>query len=809
MNDRLPRRLAAVWFADISGFSRRAAVDEDEALHLVQLFQAVCRDVVDRLDGRIVKFLGDGAMAEFGSCDAAVRAACMARAAFRARAETAGIEDADVHLGVHLGEIATGRDGDIYGEGVNVASRLQDLAATGQVVVSEDVQGTLHQQRDFSFEDLGEQTVKGRARPIRVYAVEIDEQSLARHPDTGRSGRPLLLDELVRRRIPHAAALYGLGVALLAVLATTVFPGLPLPPASGRVLVVLSILAFPLVIAASWMYDITPGGIRRTPPPPGETPGLRRKRLIWLGAGTVLAVTVAAMSARYLPGPTSPLAPLMAGEETDEIHADRLAVMYFDDFSPEGRLGHLVDGLTEALIQELDDIPDLEVVSRNGVRPFRDAVAPVDSVARILGAGTLVQGSVSESGDRLRVSVQLIDGTTGTVLDSDTVERAHRELFELQDELARSVAGFLRRRLGEEVRLRRMQAEKRNVEAWELVQLAEQIKQEALPLYDPDNPSGVESQLDRADTLLARAASLDPGWSEPPVRRAGLALERALWRREPERWIQTGLGHATRALVLRPNDPEGLEVRGTLRLVRYIFGLEDDAARAERLLEAAETDLRAATEVDPGNALAYARLSTLLAVRGATVESYLAAKRAYESDVWQEDAENAVWNLFTSSYDANRPEEAARWCRELDRRFTERGRHLECRIWLMTMPGAEPDPEEAWATYATYGKLAKPEAYSDAVTRMAVAAVLARAGLPDSAIAVAERARLGETEDAAGDLAYFEAFVRTIAGDRAGALRGLEESLDTPSRRKEAAETWFFEDLRDDPEFQRLVGAGS
>jgi len=809
MNDRLPRRLAAVWFADISGFSRRAAVDEDEALRLVQLFQTVCRDVVDRLDGRIVKFLGDGAMAEFGSCDAAVRAACLTRAAFRARAKAAGIEEADVHLGVHLGEIATGTDGDIYGEGVNVASRLQDLAASGQVVVSEDVQGTLHQRRDFYFEDLGEQTVKGRARPIRVYAVEIDEQSLARHPDVGRSRSPQFLDEMIRRRIPHAVVLYGLGVALLALLVITVFPDLPLSPGSGRVLVVLSILAFPLVMVVAWMYDITAGGIRRAPPPPGESSGLRRKRLAWLGAGTILALVIAAMSARYLPGPTSPPVALKASEGTDAIHANRLAVMYFDDFSPGGRLGHLVDGLTETLIQEIDDIPDLEVVSRNGVRPFRDAVAPADSVARVLGAGTLVQGSVSESGDRLRVSVQLVDGATGTVLDSDTVERSHGELFELQDDLARSVAGFLRRRLGEEVRLRRMQTETRNVEAWELVQRAEQIKEEALPLYDPDNPSGVESQLDRADTLLARAASLDPGWSEPPVRRARLALERALWRRQPERWIQTGLGHVTRALALRPDDPEGLEVRGTLRLVRYVFGLEDDAARAERLLAAAEADLRTATEIDPGNALAYSRLSTLLAARGATVESYLAAKRAYESDVWQEDAEQAVWSLFVTSYDLNRPEEATRWCRELDRRFPEAERRLQCRLWLMTMPGAEPDPEAAWENYATYGRLAKPGPYRDAVARMAVAAALARAGLPDSAITVAERARLGETDDPAGDLAYFEAFVRTIAGDHAGALRGLGEALDTPGEREEAARTWFFDALRDDPEFQRMVGTGS
>ena len=169
----LPRRLAAVWFADIVGYGRLSSRNENEALELVDLFQRACRDVVGRHDGRVVKFTGDGALAEFSSTEAAVFAAFALESLFRARvaAHELSVETPRLHVGLHVGEIATGPDGDIYGDGLNLASRLQDLAAPGQVLVTEDVRRQLHQRPEFRFVPLGERSIPDSEVPIPVFSV--------------------------------------------------------------------------------------------------------------------------------------------------------------------------------------------------------------------------------------------------------------------------------------------------------------------------------------------------------------------------------------------------------------------------------------------------------------------------------------------------------------------------------------------------------------------------------------------------------------------------------------------------------------
>lgn len=196
--DSLPHRLAAVWFADIVGYSQLTARNEDDALRYVRLFQRASRETVGRYGGRVVKFMGDGALAEFASTDAAVRAAQSLSVAFRRRAEEAGLDPPQLHTGVHVGEIASAPDGDIYGDGLNVAARLQAEAAPGQLLASEDVWRQLRHRREFHFEPLGERTLKGSAFPIEVYgvAVEGDEALFPladRAPWSTRLRRPRLL----------------------------------------------------------------------------------------------------------------------------------------------------------------------------------------------------------------------------------------------------------------------------------------------------------------------------------------------------------------------------------------------------------------------------------------------------------------------------------------------------------------------------------------------------------------------------------------------------------------------------------------
>lgn len=163
-------RLAAVWFADIVGYSRLASDDEDAALRLVRLFQAIVREETARYDGTVVKFLGDGALALFGSADAAVRAALALRKSFGARASATG-SAAHLRIGVHLGDVVAAPDGDLYGDGVNTAARIQAQTEPGRIEVSEDIWRQLRHRAGFELEPLGERSLKGLAGPIVVYAV--------------------------------------------------------------------------------------------------------------------------------------------------------------------------------------------------------------------------------------------------------------------------------------------------------------------------------------------------------------------------------------------------------------------------------------------------------------------------------------------------------------------------------------------------------------------------------------------------------------------------------------------------------------
>ncbi|MGH7573341.1 MAG: adenylate/guanylate cyclase domain-containing protein, partial [Gemmatimonadota bacterium] len=166
------RRLAAVVFADIAGYTQVASEDEDRALALVGLFQDLARDAVEAGDGRVVKFLGDGALAEFGSAEAAVLAALELSRRFADRSREAGTP-ADLRVAVHLGEVVAAADGDIYGDGVNVASRIHSGAAPGQVLASEDVWRQLRRRPGFRLEDQGQHQLKGIAEPVRVYLVSL------------------------------------------------------------------------------------------------------------------------------------------------------------------------------------------------------------------------------------------------------------------------------------------------------------------------------------------------------------------------------------------------------------------------------------------------------------------------------------------------------------------------------------------------------------------------------------------------------------------------------------------------------------
>src|SRR5437870_3415333 len=183
MNQPVERRLAAIFAADVAGYSRLMGEDE-EGTH--ERLKAHLRDLVDpkikEHRGRIVKNTGDGMLAEFSSVVEAVRCAAEVQRGMAERnAETPEDKRITFRVGINLGDVIA-EPNDIYGDGVNVAARLEGLAEPGGICVSRVVRDQVRDKLDFAFEDMGEQQVKNIARPVRVYRIPLAEMARTKAP---------------------------------------------------------------------------------------------------------------------------------------------------------------------------------------------------------------------------------------------------------------------------------------------------------------------------------------------------------------------------------------------------------------------------------------------------------------------------------------------------------------------------------------------------------------------------------------------------------------------------------------------------
>jgi serine/threonine-protein kinase len=500
------------------------------------------------------------------------------------------------------------------------------------------------------------------------------------------------------------------------------------------------------------------------------------------------------------------------------VDRNRIAVLYFENRSGSDSLNYLADGLTEALIHELSVVKPLQVISRNGVAPFRKAAATPDSIGRALKVGTLVEGTIDQSSDRLRLNVSLIEASTGEEIGSKVLERPRAEIFALQDDLTREVAVFLRQRLGEAVEVGRSRVGTSSVEAWELLQRAEQSIKESETLIDAGDTKAASRRFDAADTVLMQAEAADPRWSTPVTERGWLAYRQSRLAGSFDksyygRWTERGLGLADRALQLGPQDPNTYELRGTLRYWRWLLNLSPGTEEAAKLLGGAEEDLRRSVELNPAQATAWNSLSHLLMAKSEIAEAKLAALRAYEADPYLRDANKTIWRLFQSSLDLEDAVEAAHWCEEGKRRFPEDPRFAECQLWLFAMKDRTPDVPRAWELLEEYVRLSPPQQRDFLRLRgqMLVAFALTRAGLADSARAVALRSRPDPDQDPDRELTYFEVLLRAMLGDQDEAFRLLGTYIAVnPQVRESIArdDTWWMRDLRKDPRYRELLGTG-
>jgi tetratricopeptide (TPR) repeat protein len=312
--------------------------------------------------------------------------------------------------------------------------------------------------------------------------------------------------------------------------------------------------------------------------------------------------------------------------------------------------------------------------------------------------------------------------------------------------------------------------------------------------------------LAAADSVLARAEDVAPEWVEPTVRRGWIDYQASRFTGLDDRaaageWIDKGMEHAEVAVRLAPEDPDALELRGTLQYWKYLLNLVGGADE-ERLLEQAEADLRASVAANPQQASAWTSLSHLLMNQDRVPEAKLAALRSYEADPYLRNAHLTLWRLFGASFDLGDEIEARRWCEEGRRRFPERPRFRKCAVMVAAMPGSDPDIDAMWSALDDWVELSPPvdREFNLHQGQMFAALALVQANMQDSARAVAERARLGPTGDPTRNIAYWEAVVRSFLGDMDEAVEQWNIHVAAnPEVSIEDEDYWYIEALRQDP----------
>jgi adenylate cyclase len=186
----LDRRLVAILAADVEGYSRLMALDEEAALATLSAHRAIADELIVDFHGRIANTAGDSVLAEFASVVDAVRCAIETqRKIAAANAELPEARRMLFRIGINVGDVMV-KNGDIFGDGVNVAARLQTLAEPGGICVSRGVRDNIRHLAGFSFEDLGEQIVKNIARPVRAFRVRINQEAAAEAPEDTAPPQP-------------------------------------------------------------------------------------------------------------------------------------------------------------------------------------------------------------------------------------------------------------------------------------------------------------------------------------------------------------------------------------------------------------------------------------------------------------------------------------------------------------------------------------------------------------------------------------------------------------------------------------------
>ena len=404
-------------------------------------------------------------------------------------------------------------------------------------------------------------------------------------------------EEVQRRKVYRVAAAYIIAAGFIIQIGSAVFPAWELPNWAFRLVVVLLLLGFPIALILAWAYDVTPQGIRATPT--SAAPGSHRRRnLIMLIATGVIISAAAGLF-------------LLARVSARKIDKS-IAVLPFQNLSDEKDNAYFADGIQDDILTNLSKIGDLKVISRMSVMSYRgDGLRTAREIGKALGVATLLEGSVRRIGNRVRVSVQLINANDDEHIWAEDYDRDLTDVFAIQTDLAQKIASSLQAKLSPNEKERLDRRPTQNSDAYLLF----------IQAHDYANrPEHFRDDSLKAEELFEQAIKLDPKFA---AAFAGLSMVESSichsFEPTPARREKARL-NADESLRLQPDLPEGHLALG----FSYYYGDRDyERARAE--FEIAKRDL-------PNEAEAYMAIGAIQRRQGKWAESNTNLEKAAALD---------------------------------------------------------------------------------------------------------------------------------------------------------------------------------
>jgi serine/threonine-protein kinase len=396
--------------------------------------------------------------------------------------------------------------------------------------------------------------------------------------------KPGLVAELQRRNVIRMAGLYLVGAWLLVQVAGTLLPMFGAPDGMVRGVVILLALGFIPALVFAWIFELTPDGLKRdaeVSPEQSIAPQTARRMDRILIAVLALALVyfgfdkfvLAPHRAQNVAVPTAAPPAATAVPVADD---NSIAVLPFVDMSQARDQEYFSDGLSEELLNQLAQVPQLRVIARTSSFSFKGKEASIAEIARALKVGHILEGSVRKSGDTLRITAQLIRTSDSSHLWSNTYDRGLDDVFKVQDEISREVVSALKLQLLPEMLPDNTQRT-HNSAAYEQYLIGKDVGR-------PGGRPAAEAAL----AAYQRALALDPNysnaWAQLSTVQASMAdfAEDAAGR---EATIDTALASADKAIALAPDLPDGYTARANARFrFRWDWvGTQADLARALEL----------------------------------------------------------------------------------------------------------------------------------------------------------------------------------------------------------------------------------